>query len=199
MYMAIINKYIRLSNLVTKMSKVKKPAIILAAVLLIGAGTIAVLELTNTTHWLHAKTTVADKPTPKPRGIQPQSTAVTPSPSPATSDDNSIKVHGTTSPSKDLLAPQGTFANVYEATMDEQMSSTCTSNAGVYCKIVFIKDGVSKSLPDHLTDTSGSTAWAWKPRDIGLSPGIWHIKAVASYNGQTKTTNNDPLTLKIKS
>lgn len=97
------------------------------------------------------------------------------------------------------IAPWGTFANVYNATPDEQMGSTCNTTPGATCQILFTNGTVSKSLPLKTTDSGGAAYWSWTPYGIGLTQGIWHIKAVATKDNQSTVTNNDPLTLNISS
>jgi biotin carboxyl carrier protein len=191
-----------------KPKHLKRRVLLPTAGLIIIIAAIAGLELSDTTHWFHsAKAPAAQHTASQPSGPanavqenkQAGSSAPSTSPSPAVPSSNDTKITSPTPANVKLLAPRGTFANEYDVGEGQQMSSTCNTNSGVYCKIVFTKDGVSKSLPKRLTDASGNASWAWKPKDIGLTPGTWHIKAIATYQSQTKTTSNDPLTLKVRS
>jgi hypothetical protein len=175
--------------------------------ILVLAGIVTALELTNTTHWFHTKPTgVAGNSYTKgdSNGSQsPTNTDDTNSTKPETSDsspsDNQSDAKSDAPlVSGKLQAPQGTFANVYEASPDDEMGSTCNTTPGATCQILFTKDGVTKSLPKENTDKGGAVFWSWTPKKIGLTTGTWHITAKATLGSQVKTTNNDPLTLEIK-
>jgi hypothetical protein len=97
-----------------------------------------------------------------------------------------------------LQAPEGTFANVYNTTLNEQMGSTCNTTPGATCTIEFINGSQTYSLPVKVADSGGGVYWSWTPGSIGLSAGTWHIMAIATLGSQTKTTNNDPLTLSVQ-
>lgn len=96
-----------------------------------------------------------------------------------------------------LLAPWGTAANIYSATMDEQMGSTCNTTPGATCQVIFVNGNITKNLSPETADAGGAIYWAWRPKDIGLIPGTWHMSLKAILGGQTRTTSNDPLTLEI--
>lgn len=101
--------------------------------------------------------------------------------------DNKNSTSGTTST---LIAPSGNFVSNHSSSLDAAQSSDCTTTPGATCKITFTKDGVTKSLEERTTDRGGAAYWSWKPQDIGLSEGTWEIKAVASLNGKTLTSDD---------
>lgn len=107
-------------------------------------------------------------------------------------NDTSPPITGT------LLAPWGTFANVYKTRPGDEMESTCNTTPGATCQIVFTNGSITKSLDAETTDAGGAVYWAWTPAGVGLTPGTWHITAKAILGTQTKTTSNDPLTLEIQ-
>jgi len=51
-------------------------------------------------------------------------------------------------------------------------------------------------LPAQKTDSDGATYWEWDINDAHLSSGNWKITAVATLNGQTKSTQDEiPLSI----
>ncbi len=106
----------------------------------------------------------------------------------------------------DLQAPSGTFVSNHHASLDpnddrNREQSTCNTNVGATCDITFTKDGVTKSLGSQTASASrasqtGTASWSWTPATLGLTPGSWKITAVASLNGQTKSTT-DTVNLEI--
>lgn len=176
------------------------------AALLVLAAVVAALELTNTTHWFHAKPAgvagnsyTKGEGNPEPVKANSQ-TSAKPATTGTTSDNATQNNTKSDAPpvSGKLQAPQGTFANVYEADANDEMGSTCNTTPGATCQILFTKDGVTKSLSKENTDKGGAVFWSWTPKKIGLTPGTWHITAKATLGAQVKTTSNDPLTLEIK-
>jgi cytoskeletal protein RodZ len=180
----------------------RKPPLILIGVLLVAAVVLLILELTNVTHFFHKAKTIAVTASPDTKGI-----SSLPSQKSQSSDGTSSTSQDTTQPGDDkhqvgttseqLIAPSGTFANIYSAAADDQMTSSCGTNSGATCQIIFTNGDLTKELPAQVTDRGGGTSWAWKPKDIGLTPGTWHITAKAVLGNQVKTTSNDPLTLKV--
>jgi len=163
---------------------------------------LGLLELTNTTHLLHSEklkpvgttasaftkgsSTSASKPSGKSSSKIPPSTATTKQPA----DEN-----GTTPGA--LIAPWGSFANTYKASINDQMGSTCNTSPGATCQIIFTNGSQTKSVEAQTTDAGGAAYWSWTPKSVGLTPGTWHITAKAVMGSQVKTTSNDPLTLEI--
>ena len=89
-----------------------------------------------------------------------------------------------------LVAPTGNFVSNHHPGMGSQLSSDCTTTPGATCSISFTKDGVTKSLAAQTTDRGGTTFWAWKPSDLGLSQGTWKISVTATLGSQTKTATD---------
>jgi len=100
-----------------------------------------------------------------------------------------------------LIAPSGNFVSNHEPNLSgspapNELASVCNTTSGATCQIAFTKDGVTKALPEQVTDRGGSTYWTWKLQDIGLTAGTWSITAKATLNNQMKTTN-DALNLAV--
>lgn len=188
------------------MSTPTKTLLIIAGVIVVSGGTLAGLELTNTTHIFHSQTSLSkNTKSPLPATTKPttpdqnQANNPTSQPGQTTPPPSSDQKPPTAAaPSKKLIAPNGTFVNESSGSMNEQMGSTCTTNANVYCQISFTNGTITKSLPKKLTDPTGNVVWSWTPAQVGLTTGTWHMQMTASYNGATKTTNGDPLTFEVK-
>jgi hypothetical protein len=58
-------------------------------------------------------------------------------------------------------------------------------------------DSVIKTLPTQTADANGTVIWDWDVKQAGFDTGTWQITAVATLNGQTKTTN-DPIKLEVQ-
>lgn len=68
-------------------------------------------------------------------------------------------------------------------------SSVCNTSPGASCQISFSMDSTTISLPKQTTDRGGATYWNdWTPAQLGLTPGDWQVRAIATMNGQTSTT-----------
>lgn len=96
-----------------------------------------------------------------------------------------------------LVAPSGNFVSSHHVSLGDTLASDCTTTTGATCQISFTKDGVTNSLDTRTTDKGGSAYWAWKPQDIGLSAGTWKIKATATLNGKSLSTD-DALNLEVQ-
>jgi hypothetical protein len=167
---------------------------------------VVILELTNTTHFFH-KTAVVTPTTGSSftKGIKSNDKTANRAPSsssPSTSQSrqsSSTKYPTGVDANTQLLAPSGTFANVYSAHITEQMGSTCNTTPGATCQIFFTSGSTTKSLPEKTADSGGAVYWAWRPNDsnVGLTEGTWHITAKATLGTQVKTTDNGSLELTI--
>lgn len=172
--------------------------LVLLICLLVGAGFL-----------YHARYDDSTRPTPTTgsqytKGIKLQSN------SPVTSNSNlgnssgktpstqGVSGNSTPTTTQDLLAPEGTFANVYNATETQEMSSTCNTTPGATCQIIFTNGNLTRYLPSKTTDSGGAAYWGWQPQTIGLTAGTWHITAMATLGSQTKSTSNDPLMLNVQ-
>jgi hypothetical protein len=173
--------------------------------LLVAVIVVLALQLTGTIHLL-SKTT---KPTATTGGANTKGVSKTP-PKKKDSNSNGSSANTTTVPptststsklppssGANLAAPWGTFANVYNARLNQQMGSTCNTTPGATCEILFTNGAQTKSLKAETADAGGAVYWSWTPAGIGLVPGTWHITAKAVLGSQTKTTSNDPLVLTI--
>lgn len=181
----------------------KKPLLIAGGVILVAAAVVVALELTNTTHLFHKpKVSAHETASQNTKGETGDSSTTTPSTSSqSTSDTGSTQSTTPTSPtgtqqkeggstSATLLMPSGTFVSNHRANLSSTESSVCTTTPGASCKIVFTNGSLTKELPTQATDAGGSTYWDWKLQDIGLTAGSWHVQAVATLNGQTKTADD---------
>jgi hypothetical protein len=162
---------------------------------------ILALELTNTTHIFHKRSSVQEPFLPtasqetkgEPTTITQPSDKQQTSNSPATSPGDN---KGTPAVTTSLVTPSGNLVSNHRASLSSSQSSTCTTSAGASCQIIFIKDSVTKSLTAQITDRAGTAYWTWTPQYVGLSSGTWTIQATATLSGQTKTTM-DALTLEL--
>jgi len=133
------------------------------------------------------KTTQNTKPK-KATQTSPQPVSTTTSPTPVAPSESSSSNNNS-----NLTAPFGSFVsnhnpNLNNSAQDFELSS-CETTAGASCYIEFTNNsGSTISLPTETTDTQGVASWNWYVSDKGFTVGTWHIKAVATLNGQTKTT-----------
>lgn len=180
----------------------KKTILMTLVVVVVIAACLFILEKTGVTHFLHKESIPVDtggQYTKGQRSIPADSQASNPSNQPTNQDSQPGDTkHQTTDTSAPLIAPTGTFANVYQAKTSDQMGSTCNTTPGATCQIIFTNGTLTKSLSAQVADRGGAVYWAWKPQDIGLTKGTWHITARAVLGSQTKTTSDDPLTLEIQ-
>jgi hypothetical protein len=170
----------------------RRPLMVLA-VLLIAVLVLGILEFSGVTHFFH-KTTVT---TPSTGSIYTKGEPAAGSTTGSSCDKTPAASNSATSP---LIAPTGTFANVYQARLSDQMGSTCNTTPGASCQIIFTLGGTTKSLPKKTADSGGAVYWSWHPNDsnVGLAVGTWHVSAVATLGSQSKTTDNGSLELTIR-
>jgi len=192
-----------------KSRKGKKILLIAAIVIVALGGTVAALELTNTTHLFHAAKPVANQTadsetkgeTSQSSNASQSQTNSTPSSQPSSSDNKSPTGDGGASDAT-LVAPSGDFVSNHHPNLGgspapNQITSVCNTTPGASCQIIFTKDGVTKSLAAQTTDKGGATYWNnWKLQDIGLTTGSWHIQAKATLGSQTKTAD-DAMNLEV--
>jgi hypothetical protein len=119
----------------------------------------------------------------------------------AQADKNTSPSAATPSPSSDvaLAAPSGTFISIHRPSLgsSSKEESLCRTTPGASCFIKFTKDSVIKTLPTQTADANGTVIWDWDVKQAGFDAGTWQITAVATLNGQTKTTN-DPIKLEVQ-
>jgi cytoskeletal protein RodZ len=94
-----------------------------------------------------------------------------------------------------LVTPYGSFVSNHHPNLSgspapNSLTSTCSTSAGASCQITFTNDGLTKTLPAQVTNSSGYTYWSWTLQSIGLTTGSWKIHAISSYNGQAKTAED---------
>jgi hypothetical protein len=167
--------------------------------LFVVAAIVAVLELTGVTHFFHAEKPkpIATTGSPETKG---SGATTTPPPAQSGGSTGGSDKQPTPAPnpsSEPLMAPWGTFANVYNAKLNDQMQSTCNTTPGATCQLIFTNGSLTQSLNAENTDSGGAVYWSWTPSGVGLTPGTWHLTFKAVLGSQTKTTSNDPLTLAI--
>jgi len=172
---------------------------------------VAVLELTNTTHFFHAAPlknyeTQANKPNrtinsgtkgedASQNTKKNDNTANQTAPLPEDSKQN------TTTPgiTGELVTPtNSTFvSNHRPQNNSELLQSVCNTSAGATCQMIFTNNGTTKSLPAQMTDRGGATYWTWSPSQIGLTAGTWTIQATATAGSQSQS-ETDTISLEVK-
>lgn len=164
---------------------------------------ILILEITNTTHILHKATTPPIIPVSTPSAASPVASSNQQSSSGQSNSGSKNPTSTTSSTTKvslPLYSPYGDFVSNHMPGANGTPTgevSVCSTTPGAKCYIKFTKsDGTTSQLPTQTVGTDGSTQWSWNANI--LSAGDWSITAVASLNGQTKTTQ-DPTPLSIKS
>lgn len=100
-----------------------------------------------------------------------------------------------------LISPYGSFVSNHHPNLDgspapSEEQSVCNTTPGASCYIQFTKEGVTKTLPTETADSNGVVSWSWDINQAGFTTGSWQITAIASLNGQTKTTQ-DPMSLEV--
>lgn len=199
----------KISKRTTKKSRVR--ALILVVVAIIAL--VAILELTNTTHFFHAqKAQSGTIPTIVSQTSKPSSTNSSSTPSTDTSSSTSNSSNSTSQSSpKDtsggvansdasLIAPYGSFVSNHSPSLSASPPtkelSSCSTSVGASCHIEFTQGNVTRKLESRTVDNSGTVSWLWDVSQAGLTAGTWKVTAVASLNGQTKSTT-DQLTLEV--
>jgi len=127
-----------------------------------------------------------------------------PSSSPTTGSSQPTKSAQTIGNSQTLVAPTGTFVSNHHPSLSGSTNpsgeqSVCITSVGASCFIEFTntKTGVVKQLKDEAVDNNGTAYWNWDVKTAGLSQGEWRITAVATLNGDTKSTS-DQLLLEVQ-
>lgn len=93
-------------------------------------------------------------------------------------------------------APYGNFVSNHSPNLDgspnpSSITSACITSPGASCRIEFTNgEGVVKELKDQTTNSSGETSWVWDAKQAGFTPGSWKVKAIATLNGQTTSTED---------
>ena len=74
--------------------------------------------------------------------------------------------------------------------------SVCNTTPGATCYIQFTMNDTTKQLSPEVADSNGTAIWNWDVNNSDLSSGSWKVQAIASLNGQAKTTT-DPALLEV--
>lgn len=176
-----------------KPSTLRKQVLFIVTFLCVLIGVVAILDVTNVTHFFHKDTKkYIDTPTTGGSSANEQKGE------PSTGNNSGSQPTDNKGSSNDgsvfLLTPAGDFVSNHNPGSNGSPlseSSVCTTTPGATCQITFTKDGVTKLLPAQVTDQGGSSYWNnWTLQQYGLTPGSWQIKAVATLNGQTKTATD---------
>jgi len=96
------------------------------------------------------------------------------------------------------LAPTGPFVSNHGSAINPALeNSVCNTSPGASCYIEFTMGGRTIKLQAGIADSNGSVYWnGWNVKDYDFTSGAWTITAIASLNGQTKTsTDGTPLTI----
>ncbi len=166
---------------------------------------VLILEATNTTHLLHKA---------KVPAVIPVNSSPNQSPGEQTEDSGSASTSKGTKDSQatggsensgssalPLYAPYGDFVSNHSPNLGgspapSSESSACNTTPGASCYIKFTNGSVTTRLPTKIADSNGGVIWQWDVKGAGLTTGDWTVSAVASLDGQTKTTA-DPIMLKV--
>lgn len=180
----------------------KRKWLLIAAILLvIAAGTFALLEATDRINLLggdnQPETTIGQQTKGEPAEPKEPDTE-----KPGGQPGDNSKSRNETNPNQTLRAPTGDFVSNHEPNLSNSpapntLASVCVTTPGGTCTITFEKDGIVKSLPAQTADAEGAAYWNWKLQDHGLTEGKWRIQAKATLDDQTKTAE-DPLLFNVK-
>lgn len=194
----------------------RRPFLIVVIALAVFACAIAVLEVTNKTHFFHRAKAVSSTIPSQPAHQPPDTTTPSddknnqPSPVP-TEDDNQANPESpkqgddTTAPpttGSPPLTPTGDFISNHSPNLSgspapSSVQSVCNTSPGAMCRIEFTNsDGIVKTLAAQKTDTNGATYWNWDVKTAGFTVGTWTIKVIAELHGQT-TTATEAQALKV--
>jgi len=184
-----------------------KKTIFMVLAIIIVALCLFTLEQTNVTHFFHKKSaaTLGGIPTTGGGSSYIDKGSVQ-KPSSDTPTTNTNTHSSNTADSKDLenagaatlLVPNGNFVSAHQVSASTPLTSVCNTTPGATCQIIFIQNGIQKSLPSQTVDAGGSTYWnTWSPQSLGMTSGTWTVKAIALLNGQKKTAQ-DAMNLEIQ-
>jgi hypothetical protein len=186
----------RLSSSRAPAVKKKMPWVKIAIVLAILITVLAILELTNTTHILHKKKVPAIIPSTSSNSNSPApASGRTPKTDNSSPDSTQPPSSKNTLPSGSgnnlaLVAPYGDFVSNHHPgggnpTQEVSICNT-TPGANCYIKITSSSSGQVTKLSTELVGSDGSARWDWDANT--LTSGSWQVSAVASLNGQVKTS-----------
>ncbi len=176
----------------------KSPFKIVALGIMVLILVLVILELTNTTHLFHkAKVPTvipATNQTSNTSQASGQSAANQPSAT-ASGGTKDQAAGGNTAPSStsSLIAPYGSFVSNHQPGTNNsslQEQSYCYTTPSAICYIKFTNGQTTTQLPSQTVNSQGFTSWSWNINDAHLTSGQWQITAVATLNGQTKSTDD---------
>lgn len=184
----------------------KKPFFVVPALIILLAGVVAGLEITDTTEFFHtADRSLATQPTTQNRTAGPETKGETDKPADPPKTDSPKEGDASEEPpvTQELKVPSGNFVSNHRPNLSgqpspSQIQSVCITTPGATCTIVFIKNNEKRELPPQKTDGEGAAYWTWKLQDIGLTEGTWKVQAKATQGSQTKTAD-DVLALEVSS
>jgi hypothetical protein len=136
----------------------------------------------------------------------PKTTTKSNSPTSTTTTTNNTTPISPTGPSNSnqtLRAPFGSFVSNHSPSLSISSQSyelsSCETTPGASCYIEFINtSGTKITLSSETTDSQGVASWSWNVNSKGFTAGSWRITAVATLNGQIKSTV-DAKTLNVQS
>ncbi len=174
--------------------------------LLIGAAglivIVAILELSNTTHFFHKQSVPLVIPAHTNSGKPISTNSASPNtPTVSTPQDNTPLPADVTNHT--LIVPTGTFVSNHfpgQNGSSTAEASVCNASPGATCYIKFtnVATGETTQLASQIADAHGTTSWYWDvDHDAHLTTGQWKVEAVATLGGQTRTAA-DALNLTIK-
>lgn len=149
------------------------------------------LELTNTTYLFHKQKTVSV--------VIPTTSTSTKAPADSTTSTQPPQTTSAKTPAVNsssnlpLVAPYGSFVSNHSPSLSgnsvpSSEQSSCYTTPGATCYIVFTKDSITNRLPDQVANSYGIAYWSWDIKQAGMTQGSWQIQAIATLNGQTKST-----------
>lgn len=176
--------------------------------ILIGAALIIAVALLVVWQSQRAKSTAPKTPSPSiTASPSPSSTSIA-TPTPTSPPQGTAPPTAAPTPSSSLPKPTGQMLNKPEVHLNESnaasqygsgMDSTCQTVAGASCGLEITSDkGVVKSIaPKPTVENNGLYVLQiiWDAKNLGLTPGIWQVRAVATKNGQT--SKSAPESLKV--
>jgi cytoskeletal protein RodZ len=127
------------------------------------------------------------------------STTTAPSGSSSTSSKEG-PTSSTSTTSAPLVAPEGSFVSNHHPGQNGSPTtevSVCNTTPGATCYIQFTNGSYTRTLASQIADSEGTVTWNWDVSNPAFPAGSWQITAIATLNGQTKTTS-DSQTLEVQ-
>ena len=143
----------------------------------------------------HLTTSNVHSTSKKPQNKKPSNSS--PTPNATTSSPNNtvspVAPSNSGTGSQTLLAPFGSFVSNHNPSLSNSSKSyelsTCETTPGASCYIEFTNSaGHNIVLPAQTANSQGVVSWGWSVSSKGFTIGSWSITAVATLNGQTKTS-----------